>query len=89
MLSGKRRQAISARFDQLIDRGFNQRTLLFDTSAAFSYGDIMAITRKLSRPMSVPDGQIAAIAKSNGMNLATRNIRDFEATGIALINPWG
>lgn len=54
-----------------------------------------APTRKLpplaapvGRPVSHPDSQIAAIAHSRGMAVATRNIRDFEDMGIALINPW-
>ena len=44
--------------------------------------------RRAGRPMAAPDGQIAAIARSRAMALATRNIRDFEACGLALINPW-
>ena len=31
---------------------------------------------------------IAAICLSNGADLATRNIADFEALGLHLINPW-
>jgi hypothetical protein len=85
---GQRREAIAARFVEFVERGFSHRTLAFDAAAAFSYGDIMAMTRSVGRPMSVPDGQIAAIAKTRGLNLATRNTSDFEAVGLALINPW-
>lgn len=38
--------------------------------------------------MSVLDGQIAAIARAHRLALATRNIRDFEDTGLELINPF-
>jgi predicted nucleic acid-binding protein len=31
---------------------------------------------------------IAAIAKSRGASLATRNIKDFSDCGIETINPW-
>ena len=31
---------------------------------------------------------IAAIARSLGMAVATRNVRDFEGVGIDVINPW-
>ena len=34
-------------------------------------------------------GQIAAIARSRGMAVATRNVWDFEDMGIDLYNPWG
>ncbi len=39
--------------------------------------------------MSLPDGQIAAVAQAGHLGLATRNIRDFESCGIELINPFG
>jgi len=48
----------------------------------------MAHRRGIGRPMSVLDGQIAAIAKSRGFALATRNTPDFEQTTVDLINPW-
>ena len=39
--------------------------------------------------MSVPDAQIAAMARGNySYNLATRNIKDFDNYGIDLINPF-
>jgi len=42
----------------------------------------------LGRPMSVPDGQIAAIARSRGFAIATRNTSDFEECGVDLFNPF-
>jgi predicted nucleic acid-binding protein len=38
--------------------------------------------------LSPNDSLIAATAKVHGLTLATRNTADFEATGIALFNPW-
>ena len=40
------------------------------------------------RPVSQADGQIAAIARSRGMAVATRNIGDFDDMGIEIIDPW-
>lgn len=34
------------------------------------------------------DSLIAATAKVHDLTLATRNTADFQATGIALVNPW-
>lgn len=48
----------------------------------------MAHAERVGRPMSVADGIIAAIALVNGGRLATRNLRDFETTGLDLISPW-
>jgi predicted nucleic acid-binding protein len=52
------------------------------------YGDVMADAQRAGRPMSVPDGQIAAIAIEQGAMLATRNGSDFVTTRLTLIDPW-
>lgn len=49
----------------------------------------MGLRKEMGRPLSVPDGQVAAIARSGGYALASRNIRDFEDCGIELIDPFG
>ena len=38
--------------------------------------------------MSNLDGQIAAIARSRGFGVATRNVKDFEECQIVLVNPF-
>ncbi len=39
-------------------------------------------------PMGKNDALIAATALVHGMQVATRNVVDFERTGVKLINPW-
>ena len=85
---GQRRRLLAERFDQFIARAFDQRILRFDEAAARAYGDIMGHRKELGRPISVTDGQIAAIARANGFGIATRNIKDFEDSQITLINPF-
>lgn len=85
---GKRRQELKERFERFIKRAFTQRILAYDEAAARAYGDLMGFRKELGRPMSVPDGQIAAIARSAGLAIATRNIGDFEACGVKLIDPF-
>lgn len=48
----------------------------------------MAKRKTQGRPLSVPDGQIAAIAYSQEFALATRNVRDFIHCNLQLINPF-
>ena len=36
----------------------------------------------------VVDAQIAAISRAHGAALATRNTKDFQHTGVGLIDPW-
>ena len=64
------------------------RILPFDSAAAQTYSVIAAARRAAGRQISQSDGQIAAIARSRIMAIATRNVRDFEDMGIDLIDPW-
>jgi hypothetical protein len=88
MPEGQRREGLEARFEAFIHEAFSGRILGFDEAAARTYGGIMASRRSLGRPMTVPDGQIAAIARVHGLRLVTRNIRDFEGVGLDLVDPF-
>ena len=85
---GQRRDGLRQRFEAFLARAFAFRMLPFDEPAARAYGPIMGIRRRGGRPMSVPDGQIAAIAHSRGAAVATRNQVDFTDCGVQLVNPW-
>src|SRR5215470_16175071 len=67
---------------------FADRIFAFTEAAALAYGDIMSAALRQGRPMSAPDGMIAATAHINGGRLATRNVSDFAATGLDVISPW-
>ncbi len=85
---GKRRMRLKERFERFISLAFAQRVLPYDETAARTYGDIMGFRREIGHPMSVPDGQIAAIAKINGLTISTRNTSDFEDCGVELVDPF-
>jgi predicted nucleic acid-binding protein len=85
---GKRRSGLRERFEQFIALAFDRRMLAYDESAARIYGELMGVRKELGHPMSVPDGQIAAIARHNHLAVATRNVVDFENCGIDVINPF-
>jgi predicted nucleic acid-binding protein len=69
-------------------RRFADRIFGLTEEAALAYGELMGSTVLQGRGMSVPDGMIAAIARINGGRLATRNLADFQTTGLELISPW-
>ncbi|WP_099559219.1 type II toxin-antitoxin system VapC family toxin [Hartmannibacter diazotrophicus] len=69
-------------------RRFSDRIFGLTEEAALAYGEIMGNASRQGRVMSAPDGMIAAIAHLNGGRLATRNLADFETTGLELISPW-
>jgi len=85
---GKRRSGLRERFERFVVLAFDQRVLTYDESAARVYGDLMGDRKDLGLPMSVPDGQIAAIARLNHLAVATRNVLDFEHCGIDVLNPF-
>ena len=64
------------------------RVLPFDSEAAIVYSEIAAKRRMLGKPIGQIDAQIAAIARSRGARLATRNVRDFSNCGIVVVDPW-
>ena len=67
---------------------FADRIFGLTEEAALAYGEIMAAATHQGRGMSAPDGMIAAITRVNGGRLATRNLSDFDTTGLDLISPW-
>jgi predicted nucleic acid-binding protein len=85
---GKRRSELRERFERFIALAFDQRVLAYDESAARICGELMGDRKELGAPMSVPDGQIAAIARLNHLAVATRNVLEFEHCGIDVLNPF-
>jgi predicted nucleic acid-binding protein len=64
------------------------KVLPFDARAALRYATLMADRGRAGQPMAGFDAQIAAICLSYSATLATRNLKDFQQTGLDLINPW-
>lgn len=72
----------------MIFEDFAGRVLPFESAAAVAFAAIFADRRSAGRPISFPDCQIAAIARSHGAAIATRNVADFEGCGVEVIDPW-
>ena len=86
--SGKRRRAIEDAAHAMFTEEFKDRILGFGSDAASSYAHIAAERRRADRPISSFDAQIAAIARSVGATIATRNVADFSGCRVGLVNPW-
>lgn len=85
---GRRRDGLLAAAESMFAEDFSGRVLPFDSSAARAFFSIAARRRAVGKPISHADAQIAAIVQLNNATLATRNVRDFDACGIRLHNPW-
>jgi predicted nucleic acid-binding protein len=85
--AGRRKQGLETASQRIIAL-FDTRILPFDSTATQLFAQIVADRRRLGLPIGDLDAQIAAIARSRGMVLATRNVLDFYGTGIEVIDPW-
>ncbi len=86
--AGRRRAVLEATIIRWFDLGFRERILPFDSAAAHAYAETAAERRRTGRPIDSTDCQIAAICRSRFAIMVTRNVRDFEDTGVTVINPW-
>jgi len=66
-----------------------QAILPYDAEAARATATILAKFKKSGINIKSPDdAQIAGIALAHKLPVATRNVKDFEAAGVQVINPW-
>ena len=85
---GHRKRELTVVVRGILTEDFHGRVFPFDERASVRYADIVTGRERIGRPIGVVDAQIAAICRDLDGTLATRNIADFEETGIELINPW-
>ncbi len=86
--SGDRRQSLEGAFDRFLEQGFGRRVLPFSQSTAAVYAPIYAKRVQAGLAIGEQDLLLAAIAVEHGARIVTRNVSDFEQTGVKLINPW-
>jgi toxin FitB len=71
-----------------IEIAYADRILPFDRQSAHIFGGLIARRKLEKQETKLLDVQIAAQAIAHNCPVATGNVRDFEWTGVALINPW-
>jgi hypothetical protein len=69
--------------DTQVIPAFSNRTIAIDVAIAQCCASL-----HIPDPRSERDALIAATAIVNGMTVVTRNLIDFEPTGVKLLNPW-
>ncbi|MDA8482615.1 type II toxin-antitoxin system VapC family toxin [Pseudomonas resinovorans] len=88
MPNGKRKELLAMGADTLFNKLFAGSILPFDADAAVHYAALVSASQAKRRATDMADAQIAAIARLYSAQVATRNTRDFEELGVALVNPW-
>ena len=84
----RRRTLLAGAIKNIFAEDFADRILPFDSASAEEYAALSAQRRAAGRPIAPFDAQIAAIARSRGAVLATRNTKDFTDCSVRLVNPW-
>lgn len=67
---------------------YSNRVLAIDTEVAMIWGDITARAQQKGIVIPSADGLIAATALRHNLRIMTRNVKDFQETGVRLLNPW-
>jgi toxin FitB len=86
--AGRRRNGLAEALERQIVSLFEDRIIPFDIGAAEAYAKVVTLARTKGCAISVSDGQIAAIASSRNLMIASREEVPFHAAGLAVINPW-
>lgn len=69
-------------------RFYAENIVAFDADVAFMWGELVGRLQLNGLSLPVIDSQIAATAIHHRMTLVTRNIRDMQATGATIFNPF-
>jgi len=84
----KRDEELERIVDRIFTVRFKGRVLSFDSASARELPALLLGMQRDLRTHSKMDAFIAAIARAHSATVATRNVSDFEGTGVLLVNPW-
>ena len=71
-----------------LERFYEDRIKNIDYETAQIWGEMTATAQKRGVVIPAIDGLIASSARRHGLHMMTRNISDFEHTGVMLVQPW-
>ncbi len=84
---GQHKRVLQTWLDTL-EQHYASRLLPIDLETARIWGELTASAQRAGRVVPAVDGLIAATARRHGLHVMTRNVPDFEPTGVMLLNPW-
>ena len=85
---GKKRNALLLWIETGIKADFADRILPVDIAVMERWAELQIATQKAGRSLPLMDSLLAATALAHGLTLATRNLADFQAAGVPLLDPW-
>lgn len=84
---GRKKNDLLIWFEQVI-ANFTGRILPITDTTCIIWADMRTKAENNGVQLAVIDGLLAATAQEYSLNLVTRNVKDFNATGIHIFNPW-
>lgn len=88
ILDSSKRHTLNHWLDAKLRPWFADRILEIDEHVILRWREMVEIGRKAGHTFSQPDLFIAAAADVHNLCVVTRNTRDFEHSGVAVLNPW-
>ncbi len=88
MPDDKRKQLLGDIMQTFFGERLQTPALAFGDLEAVAFAELVSVRRRRGLRIGEFDAQIAAIAKTHGFAVATRNVSDFEHCGVEIINPW-
>jgi len=88
LAQSRRRTTLEDWFHQDLLPLFEDRVLPVTQSITERWGRLSAERQRTGRPLSMPDGLIAATALEHDLILVTRNVKDFAGLDVPILNPW-
>lgn len=86
--AGWLRKGLALAIDAILREDLEGRIPPFDSDAAHEYAATAAARRSAGRPVAPADCRVAAIARSRGIAVATRNVPDFREIELEIVDPW-
>jgi predicted nucleic acid-binding protein len=87
LADGRRKELLRSTAEETF-ADFAERVLPFDAEAAVLYATIVSDRDRAGLPIDGFDAQIASICRVHRAAMATRNSKDFQDTGVDVIDPW-
>jgi predicted nucleic acid-binding protein len=85
---GRRRARLEAWLEVDLRGRFSGRILPVDAAVADRWGLLAAQARRNGAPLPIVDGLLAATALHHNLTLVSRNVCDFAAAQVSVLNPW-
>jgi tRNA(fMet)-specific endonuclease VapC len=86
--NSKRKQALNDWLENELLIRFQENLIELDVNILIQWGQLNAELESNGQKMPAIDSLIAATALNRGLILVTRNVPDFDGTGVEILNPW-